>query len=118
MKSLILVAHGSRRDTSNSEIRALTERLSDRVKNQFEHIACAFLEFEHPTIATAIDTAVQAGSSEITVLPYFLAPGIHVTVDIPALLTAKSALHPAVTFDLKPHVGASPAMVELLASCV
>jgi sirohydrochlorin ferrochelatase len=118
MKSLLLIAHGSRREASNSEIRALTNQLRSRVKDRFQYVACAFLEFEEPSIDTAIDAAVQAGGSEITILPYFLACGTHVTKDLPALVTAKGAQHSAATIDLKPYVGASPAMLELLASCI
>lgn len=88
------------------------------MKDRFEYIACAFLEFEEPSIDTAIDAAVQAGSNEITMLPYFLACGTHVTKDIPALVMAKRAQHPAVIINLKPYVGASPAMLELLTSCI
>jgi sirohydrochlorin ferrochelatase len=118
VKSLIVVAHGSRRAASNAEVQALTDQLGSRLGHRFENIQCAFLEFARPSIPTAIDAAVQAGSSEIVILPYFLASGTHITEHIPTLITAKQTEYPTVIIELKSHIGAAPAMVELLASAV
>ncbi len=118
MKRLILIAHGSRREASNTEVRALTRRLADRVRYRFDSTTCAFLEFAEPSIPAAIDAAVEAGGREITILPYFLAGGAHVCEDIPQLVAAKRAQHPTVTIELTPHIGAAPAMIELLASTI
>lgn len=118
MKCLIVAAHGSRREASNTEIRMLTDRLGTRLNDRFGYVDCAFLEFEEPSIAAAIDAAVQAGGSGIVILPYFLACGTHVTVDIPALISAKQGQYPAVTIDLKPYVGTAPAMIDLLESLI
>ena len=44
MRTLILVAHGSRREASNQEIRALTEALARQGGERFDRVSCAFLE--------------------------------------------------------------------------
>ncbi len=118
MKSLILVAHGSRRAASNAEILALTERLRHRVRDRFDYVDCAFWELAEPSIPAAIDAAVQAGSREITILPYFLACGTHVNDHIPLLISAKRAEHPEIAIELKPYIGKAPTMVDVLASVV
>jgi sirohydrochlorin ferrochelatase len=118
MHSLIMVAHGSRRATSNTEVQALTDQLRARLSDRFEYIQCGFLEFAEPSISAALDAAVRAGGTEIAVLPYFLARGAHISEDIPRVILAKQLQYPAVTIELKPHIGASPGMLELLARAV
>ncbi len=114
MKSLLLVAHGSRRTASNDEVRALTERL--RTSNTaFEHIACAFLELAEPSIPDGLRQAVGAGADEIVVLPYFLSAGRHVVTDIPAEVDQVRAEYPHVTMRIAPYLGAAGGIVELLA---
>jgi sirohydrochlorin ferrochelatase len=118
VKALILIAHGSRLAASNAEIRALTQELHARVGDRFAYASCAFLELAEPSIASAIDAAVQAGSEDITLLPYFLARGAHVSEHIPGLVAAKQLEYPSIELHLMPYVGASPGMVELLAAAL
>ena len=89
MKSLILVAHGSRRAASNDEIRELTERLARQADGAFGRVSCAFLELAEPSIPDGIEQAVRAGAREVIVLPYFLSAGRHVAEDIPGLVAGK-----------------------------
>jgi sirohydrochlorin ferrochelatase len=118
MKSLILIAHGSRRAASNAEIQTLTEKLASRVAGRYSDVRCAFLEFAEPSIPTAIDAAVGAHSDEVVILPYFLACGTHVNQDIPAIVATKQAQHTGVRIELKPYIGTAPAMLELLEAAV
>jgi sirohydrochlorin ferrochelatase len=118
MNSLILIAHGSRRPASNAEVQALTDELRRRVIDRYDHVACGFLEFAQPTIAAAIDDAVRNGHRTLTILPYFLAGGNHIMQDVPALIDAKKAEYPHVIIEMKPHIGAAPAMIDLLAAAV
>ncbi len=110
MKTLLLVAHGSRRDAANDEIRALTERL--RVAARFGLTECAFLEFASPTIAEGAAQLVNAGASQIIVLPYFLADGNHVIADLPAHIARIQQQHPSIDITLAPHLGAADAMPQ------
>ena len=49
-KSLLLVAHGSRREASNDEVRALTARVREADDARFALIDCAFLELAEPAV--------------------------------------------------------------------
>lgn len=118
MSSLIVIAHGSRRPASNAEVQALTDELRRRVTDRYDYVVCGFLEFAQPTIAAAIDHAVRDGHRALTILPYFLAGGNHIMEDVPALIDAKKAEYPDVTIEIKPHIGAAPAMIDLLAAAV
>jgi len=113
-KSLLLVAHGSRREASNQEVRALASRIRKQAADRFGCIECAFLELAEPSIPEGIDTCVQAGAREVLVLPYFLSAGRHVAEDIPQLVLQKQQQYPSVTITLLPHLGAADGIATLL----
>ncbi len=115
MRSLLLIAHGSRREAANQEIRQLTASLAERLGDRYDHIGCGFLELADPDIPTAIDAAVARGATEVVILPYFLATGRHVAEDIPAIVTDKRAQYPAVRIHMSPYPGAVPEILDLLA---
>jgi sirohydrochlorin ferrochelatase len=114
MKSLILIAHGSRREASNEEVRGLARCLAARAGEGFDQVFCAFLELAEPSIPEGIERAVGAGARQVTLLPYFLCAGRHVAEDIPSLVDRKRREHPRVDIRLTPHLGAAPAIAEVL----
>jgi len=113
MKSLLLVAHGSRRKASNDEIRELTGRLRAAVDN-FDHLACAFLELAEPSIPDGLRQAITKGADVVVVLPYFLSAGRHVVRDIPAEIELVQKEYPSVGIHLAPYLGAAEGVVGLL----
>lgn len=110
-KFYLLIAHGSRLEEANEELRRLVERLSDRIEHKI--IAC-FLELVEPSLATAIDQAVAGGASRVKVLPYFLAQGRHVGQDIPKILQDKRRQYPQIKIEMLQYLGADPMLLELL----
>jgi sirohydrochlorin ferrochelatase len=50
MDALLLIAHGSRREASNDEVRELTRELVQKSKRKFSIVECAFLELAIPGI--------------------------------------------------------------------
>lgn len=116
MKSLIVVAHGSRREESNDEVRRLTDALRARARADFLSVRCAFLELATPSIPAGIDASVRDGARHITVLPYFLAAGRHVVRDIPEQVAAKRRQYPHVSIRIAPYVGAAGGITDLLLS--
>ncbi len=116
-KALLLVAHGSRRAASNEEIRALAAHLRDAGPgpgSAFDLVEHAFLEMAEPDIAQGGEKLVAGGAAEIIVLPYFLAEGQHVAVDIPAQVARIRARHPAVEITIAPHLGAAAGIGPLI----
>ena len=97
MKALLLVAHGSRRDASNEEVRQLTQCLKLRTdENEFIDVRCAFLELADPSIPDGVQQCIESGAQEVLVLPYFLSAGRHVAQDIPQLLAESQEANPQV----------------------
>lgn len=117
MNSLILIAHGSRLTESNDEIRTLTAQLRTALGDAYARVECAYLELSQPSIPEAIDAAVHAGAQKIVLLPYFLAAGTHIQHHIPAIVSDKRAQYPHTEMELRPHIGQSQAMIELLCNC-
>ncbi len=78
----------------------------------------AYLELTAPSIPDAIDRAVAGGATTVRVLPHFLGPGNHVSVDIPGIVADATERRPDVRIELAEHLGADPALVDLLAARV
>ena len=116
MKSLLIVAHGSKRKESNDEIFDLTEKIKDKLGENFGHVSCAFLEISSPSISEGIDQCVQKNSDKILVLPYFLTTGRHVIDDIPDIVNEAKARNSNVKIILLPYLGSNSAVKNILVS--
>jgi len=114
MKYLLLVAHGSRREESNTEIADLARRLAAVAGDHFDGVRHAYLELAEPSIPAGIDACVEAGADEVVILPYFLAAGRHVQEDIPALVSDKQAEYPDRQLRIAPYLGTAGELPNLL----
>ena len=113
-RALVLVAHGSRREGSNDEVRRLTAHLRSQAEEHYPVVELGFLELAEPGLDRALETAISRGVAEVVVLPYFLAAGRHVREDVPAVVEAVRLRHPEVYFRVTPHLGATEAVAEIL----
>lgn len=114
MNAMLIVAHGSRRSASNEEIRRLTKKVTPYVEDSHTHVGCAFLELAEPSIETGIVQLIQQGAKRITVVPYFLAQGTHVTDDIPQIVSTVQELHPGTEIVITDYLGKSEMIPEVL----
>ena len=113
-RHLLLVAHGSRRQASNDEVRELAARVSQRRGADFDAVTVAFLELSEPSIPAGLAACVANGAREIVLFPYFLAAGTHVVADIPEAIAEFQARHPDIVVRLTPHLGASAALPDAI----
>lgn len=116
--TLLIVAHGSRRQASNDEVRALASRLSAVRHADIGEVEVAFLELAEPSIAEGLANCVGKGAREIVVFPYFLAAGTHVAADIPEEIEAFRAQHPHIRVLVTPHLGAAPSLPHAILGLV
>jgi len=114
MKALLIVAHGSRREASNEEIRELTRSVAGRAAGRYDQVSCAFLELADPNIPDGLRQLIQAGVGEITVMPYFLSAGRHVAEDIPGEIDLVRGEFPDVEIGLAPYLGLAAGVPDLL----
>jgi len=115
--AVLLVAHGSRVQTSNQEVVDLAGRLAENLAPG-QAATHAFLEMAQPSIPEAIDTLVDGGAPRIVLIPYFLSAGRHVIEDIPALVDAARRRHPGVAIEVTGHFGAQQAVPQLLSAMI
>jgi len=118
MRALVLLAHGSRRDASNEEVRGLATAVAARMDGRYDRVTCAFLELVEPSIGEAIDREVAFGCDEVVCLPYFLSAGRHVSEDIPGLIEAARQRHPSARIRLERYLGAQNRLAQLIADAV
>ena len=114
MKSLLLVAHGSRREASNEEVRQITKKIQQQASDKFLKIECAFLELAEPSIPQGIDSCMIEKTNELIIFPYFLSAGRHVSEDIPEIITEKQRDYPDKKMRVVTHLGAIEGVASLI----
>lgn len=115
MKSLILVAHGSRRQASNQEIKVLAESLAQQgAAEQYDQVSYAYLELAVPSLSDVLEQHVQLGMDDICVLPYFLAAGRHVGEDIPRVVEEVNQRYPTAHIHIASYLGQAAEMTGFL----
>lgn len=114
MKTLLVVAHGSRREESNDEVRDITACLREQSGDAYGQVECAFLELAEPSIPDGLRNAIRAGAGQVIVVPYFLSAGRHVVTDIPAELDVVRKEFPDADIVLAPYLGAADGLTDLL----
>lgn len=113
-RTLLIIAHGSRRQASNDEVRTLADKVRATNHPGFDDVQVAFLELADPSIPDALADCVSLGAQEVIVFPYFLAAGTHVATDIPEELATFRNKHPDILVTLTPHLGAAPALTQAI----
>ena len=113
-RAIVLFGHGSRDPAWRKPMEAVAARLAAR--DAAVPVRCAYLELQAPDLPAAAGELVALGASRITILPMFLGAGRHVREDLPALVEALRQQHPGVEWLLRPPVGESEAVLDLLAS--
>ncbi len=114
MKALLVVAHGSRREASNEEVRGLSELIAKQGADRYQLVKAAFLELAEPSIPDGIEECVRAGAIEVVVMPYFLSAGRHVATDIPQEVAPKQRQYPQINIRIAPYLGAADGIAELM----
>ena len=114
MHILLLVAHGSRREESNIEIESLSEKISTLEPKEFDKVMPAFLEFASPSIPEAIKECTELGATKVTILPYFLSAGVHITRDIPNEITEASEGSPGLEIKVTNYFGSRDEIAQIL----
>lgn len=117
MKVMLLIAHGSRKQAANDEIRALAERIEALDGERFSAVRAAFLEMAEPDIHQGIEDCIALGATEIVAVPYFLAAGRHVIADVPGEIESARAGHPGIEIRISQYLGQHADLPELVLRC-
>ncbi len=112
MKSLLLIAHGSRRAEANADLEYLADVL--RQRERYDLVRIAFLELAEPDIPTGAIHCIEAGATQVIMVPYFLSPGVHVRTDLIEFRKTLSERYPAVDFRLAEPLGRHPLLIDIV----
>lgn len=108
--SLLLMAHGTPLPAANAPLYQIADTLTNNLA--LAGSCVGYLDCNTPTIPDAIDQLIASGAQEILALPYFLHLGRHVAEDLPALIAAAQAKHPATAIRLASHLDYDLCLVD------
>jgi precorrin-8X/cobalt-precorrin-8 methylmutase len=109
-KALLIVDRGSREPDVRKELEEIC--LMAKQRTDYDHVDYSFLEVLPPFIAEGINHCIAVGASSITVVPYFLYPGMKLkdTVKQSAKIGKDNRLNLVITKPLSYH----PMMIQLI----
>ena len=113
-RAIVLFAHGARDPRWAEPFEAVAGRVRAAAPDCC--VALAFLELMAPSLDDAVAGLVAAGATRIDVVPLFLGTGGHLRQDLPPLVDALRAAHPAVDFHLHAAIGEHAVVVEAMAA--
>jgi sirohydrochlorin ferrochelatase len=114
--AVLLIAHGSRHEPANEELRDLAARMTSRGGHSI--VEPCFLELAEPDIATGGGRCVERGAGLVLMVPYFLSSGVHLLRDLTAARDSLAGRFPGAEFRLGPPLGPHPLLDQLVASRV
>jgi sirohydrochlorin cobaltochelatase len=102
-RALVLFAHGARAPGWAAPF----ERLRDLARARLPgvEVSLAFLELMEPRLPDQVAALVDAGVTEVTVVPVFLGQGGHLLRDLPLLVDKLRADHPGLDLRVVGAIG-------------
>ncbi len=110
--ALLLMAHGSRRPEANADLYYVAEQLA--ASSGYDIVEVSFLELTTPTIPHGGAACAAKGATRVTMLPYFLSPGVHVRDDMEKIRSELQTEFPNVEFRLAQPLGRHPLLLNVL----
>jgi sirohydrochlorin ferrochelatase len=85
-----------------------------RKRGRYPVVRVSYLELAEPNIEAGGVQCVEAGATEVILVPYFLSPGVHVVEDLTAARDALRERFPQVKFVLAEPLGRHPLLVNVV----
>jgi sirohydrochlorin ferrochelatase len=109
--AFLLIDHGSRRPEANDLITEVATMVKARVASD-RIVEVAHMELAEPSIAHGFSRCVERGATMVVAHPFMLAPGKHVSEDLPRLIGAAAAAHPGIKYAIAAPLGAHPGVAK------
>jgi precorrin-8X/cobalt-precorrin-8 methylmutase len=115
MELILLAGHGSPKQDANS-LDHIAKLLHEMIHPECveDCVRVAYLQFAKPDIMEAIRSCVKDGAKKVTVHPYFLSSGMHVTKDIPEIIQEAEESYPDVEFVYTEPLGTHNKMAQVV----
>lgn len=114
MNAIVLIAHGSKRNSSNDEFISMVEKIEK--SSNYDFTRAAFLELANPSIQEVVNELTLKQVKKIYFYPFFLNSGKHVLVDLPNIVDELKKEYKNVDFKLLEHFGKSEKIHEIILS--
>lgn len=111
-KAILLVDHGSVKPEANDLLGEIARLVTAAAPGY--HVETAHMELALPDIAEGIAACVKAGATDITVVPYMLAPGRHSTLDIPRIAMQAAGQHEDLRLRVSEPLGVDQRLAEVV----
>jgi precorrin-8X/cobalt-precorrin-8 methylmutase len=115
MESIILIGHGSPKKDAN-RLCIIADMLHRTLHPGCDGgcVKVAYMEFAEPSIPEALDSEARRGARKIIIHPFFLNAGVHVTKDIPEMISDAESRHPGVDFVYTEPLGVHEKLVQVV----
>jgi sirohydrochlorin ferrochelatase len=114
-RAVIVLSHGSRIAEANDDVLKLSALMQENTHQGDEiKVSTAFLQFGKPSLEESIKNLVERGYEEVLLAPLFLTPGVHITQDIPEIISGAQDLFHGVQFKLCRHLGCDHRLIPIL----
>jgi sirohydrochlorin cobaltochelatase len=114
--AILLFAHGARDPSWALPFQAIRNAVAQASPEK--RVELAYLELMIPSLPDTAEKLIAEGVQSITIVPLFMAQGGHLKKDLPVLLDALRAQHPAVALTLTPAIGDVPELTSAIAQWV
>lgn len=112
-EGLLLVAHGSRSDAGQEDVRQLAALVASAPELRGVDVELGYLEMSQPPAGASLDRLVERGAEHVVVLPLMLLAAGHSKSDVPAVVHEGRARHPGVPLTYGRPFGVDHALVEV-----
>ncbi|NLI75438.1 MAG: hypothetical protein GX442_03210 [Candidatus Riflebacteria bacterium] len=109
---ILLVVHGSKHPDARSSASRFEAELG--AAGLPAPARLCFLRMSEPQLPESMEAAAREGFRRLLVVPLFVFPGQHLVEEIPDLVRAFRAAHPAVHVEVGPALGENRAFVGWL----
>ena len=111
-KAILLVDHGSVKAEANELLEEIARLVAGIAPGY--HVEAAHMELAPPDIAAGVAACVRAGATDITVMPYMLAPGRHSTGDIPRMALDAAQKYEGIQIRVSAPLGSDSRLAEVI----
>lgn len=113
MKSVLLIAHGSKKSKQNDMLFDIVDMVREIVGGEYI-VDGAFMSFSEMNIDFKLQEIIDKGATEIVIVPYLLFAGNHFLETIPTTVNAFMSMYPKVKVTYKNSLGVDKRLAEIV----
>ncbi len=116
MKGVLIIAHGSRTIEANEIFADVVQHVKNTLTDTV--VIGSSMKFTKLNIKDSLMELINKGIMDITIVPYFLFDGEHVTVDIPKEVDEILKNYPKVVVSYTTSIGKSPKIKDIVVDLI